>query len=142
MEDAFWDTSSLIPVCVNQLTTPKAQTLDRTYRKSVWWGTPVEMRGAFARLSRTGQISSNGQVQALVVLDRLRREWREVDPSHRLRERAEEIIDRFSLKSADALQLAAAWIWCLGSPRNRPFICGDAQLLDAARELGFNAIET
>lgn len=142
MEYAFWDTSSLIPICIDQLATPKARAADLKYRKAVWWGAPVEMRGAFARLMRVGQLSSNGQVKAIVVLDRLRSEWREVQPSYQLRERAEEIIDRFSLKGADAFQLAAAWMWCLGSPRNRPFICGDTQLLEAARQLGFNGIET
>jgi predicted nucleic acid-binding protein len=89
-----------------------------------------------------GQLSTNGQVQALVRLDRLRRDWQEVEPSEKLRERAEALVERFSLKGADAFQLAAAWIWCLGRPRNRPFISGDSQLLEAARQLGFNGIET
>jgi predicted nucleic acid-binding protein len=142
METAFWDSSSLILLCVRQPTTPKAQVLDGKYLKCAWWCTPVEMRGAFTRLVRMGQLSTNGQVQALVRLDRLRRDWQEVEPSEKLRERAEALVERFSLKGADAFQLAAAWIWCLGRPRNRPFISGDSQLLEAARQLGFNGIET
>jgi hypothetical protein len=45
------------------------------------------------------------------------------------------------MTAADAFQLAAAWIWCEGHPHNRTFISGDKQLLDAARKLGFTAIE-
>jgi predicted nucleic acid-binding protein len=77
-----------------------------------------------------------------VVLDRLRRNWREVAPSDNLRERAEALVDRFPLTAADALQLASALAWCSGHPRNRPFISGDAQLLVAAGRLGFKAIAT
>jgi predicted nucleic acid-binding protein len=142
MECAFWDSSSLIPICIDQLSTPEARALELKYRMAVWWCAPVEIRGSFARLVRVGKLTSNGQVQALVVLDRLRREWAEIEPSGELRIRSEEIIDRFSLKAADAFQLAAAWVWCLGRPRNRPFIAGDKQLLEAARQLGFNGIES
>jgi predicted nucleic acid-binding protein len=142
MEPAFWDSSSMIPLCIRQLATPKAQVADARYLKAVWWCAPVEMRGAFARLVRMGQLTPNEQIQALVRLDQLRRDWLEIEPSGELRDRAESLVERFPLKAADAFQLAAAWIWCLGRPRNRPFISGDLQLLDAARRLGFKAIET
>jgi hypothetical protein len=141
MEQAFWDSSSLVPLCLLQMATPRAEALDAKYPKVVWWGAPVEMQGAFARLARVGQLTPNGQVQAQVVLDRLRRDWQEVEPSDELRDRAEQFVSRFPLKAADAFQLAAAWRWCLGRPRNRAFICGDVQLLNAARQLGFNGIE-
>jgi hypothetical protein len=87
------------------------------------------------------QISSRGQVQAILLLDQLRRDWREIRPNDQIRDRAEQLLDRFPLYAADSLQLAAAWIWCQGHPRDRRFVCGDAQLLDAARKLGFTAIE-
>jgi predicted nucleic acid-binding protein len=62
-------------------------------------------------------------------------------PSDSLRDEAERLIDRFPLRAADALQLAAALSWCIGRPKGRVFISGDRQLLDAARELGFHVIE-
>jgi predicted nucleic acid-binding protein len=141
MERAFWDSSSLVPLCVRQSATPKAQSVDVKDPKAVWCRAPIEMQGAFARLLRIGQLTTSGQVQAQVRLDHLRRDWQEVEPSEELRERAEELVDRFPLKAADAFQLAAAWKWCLGRPRSRAFICGDAQLLSAARQLGFQGIE-
>jgi predicted nucleic acid-binding protein len=72
----------------------------------------------------------------------MRSDWLEIDPSEPLREQAERLVDRFPLKAADAQQLAAALVWCLNRPKGRVFISGDSQLLDAAGQLGFHAVET
>ena len=119
----------------------RARELTTTFSMVVSWFAPVEIRGGFARLLRMSQITPNEQVQALAFLDELRSDWREVLPTEAMRERAEGFVERFPLRSADALQLGAAWTWCQGHPRSRPFISGDALLLNAARQLGFNAIE-
>jgi predicted nucleic acid-binding protein len=141
MDYAFWDASALVPLCVTQRATPVVEALSAQYSLAVWWSTPVEMRGAFARLVRMGQLTPNGQVQAQVTLDRMRSDWLEVDPSEPLREQAERLVDRFPLKAADAQQLAAAMAWCIGRSKGRVFISGDSQLLEAARQLGFHGIE-
>jgi predicted nucleic acid-binding protein len=107
------------------------------YSIMVWWAAPVEIRGSFARLLRMGQLTSNQHVGAQVRLERLRSQWREIAPNPSLRDQAERLLDRFPLKAADALQLAAALAWTSGRPRT--FISGDAQLLDAAAQLGFKA---
>jgi len=140
MEDAFWDASALVPLCVIRQASPATHALNAHYRMTVWWSTPIEMRGAFARLVRMGQLSPNELVQAQVRLDKMRFDWREVEPSEPLREQAERLVDRFPLKAADAQQLASALIWCMGRPKGRAFISGDGQLLDAALQLGFHAI--
>lgn len=137
---AFWDSSSLTPLCVVQGSTEVARALSSQYEQVVWWATPVEMSSSFARLVRLGQISSNSQAMALVTLDRLIEHWREIAPTDALRERAEIFVDRFGLTAGDALQLAAAWTWSAGHPRNRTFISGDTRLLDSARQLGFSPI--
>lgn len=124
MEPAFWDSSSLVPLCVLQLSTAKVEELSKRYSIVVWWAAPVELKGAFARLVRVRALTTAGETQAQLVLDKLRRNWREVDLSDRLRERAESLLDRFDLTAADAMQLAAALTWCMGHPRNRPFISG------------------
>jgi len=87
------------------------------------------------------QLTVTEHVEAQVRLDRMRSLWHEVYPREELRERAERLVDRFPLKAADAQQLAAAMTWCLGRPRGRVFISGDSQLLDVARQLGFQAVE-
>lgn len=140
-EDAFWDSSSLVPLCTIQPSTPSVLTLSKQYSQIVWWAAPIEVHSAISRLARMGQITSNSQVQALVALDGLRHSWTEIFPDDSIRDRAELMLDRYPLSAADALQLAAAWIWCNGHPRNRTFISGDAQLLTAASQAGFNAIQ-
>lgn len=53
---------------------------------------------------------------------------------------AETFLMSYRLGAADALQLAAAWTWCSGSPQDYVFISGDAQLLEAARQVGFQIV--
>ena len=141
MEYAFWDSSALVPLCVEQDATPQAESLAERYRMMVWWAAPVEMRSAFARLLRMGQITSKGRVEAQIALEGLRAVWREVEPGPALREQAERLIERFPLRAADALQLAAALTWRMGRPQGRVFVSGDLPLLEAARELGFTGME-
>lgn len=141
MEYAFWDSSALVPLCITQRSTPQAKALSANYGMAVWWLTAVEIRSAFARELRMGQLTPNGLVQAQITLDRLRDNWREQEPTEAVREQAERLIDRFPLKAADALQLAAAMGWCLKRPTGRPFISGDGQLLESARALGFLTIQ-
>lgn len=142
MDHAFWDSSSIVPLCTHEPTTAIARRLARKYGITVWWATPLEVRGAFARSLRMGLIAPKDQLQALVVLESLRRKWREILPDIQIRQRAEEFVERFPLTAADSLQAGAAWIWCGGHPHNRVFISGDVRLLEIVRQLGFTAIET
>jgi uncharacterized protein len=141
MDPAFWDSSSLVPLCVQQNATPAATALSQQFTFVVWWAAPVEIRGAFARLLRTGELTSNQQVGAQVRFADLRSKWREIAPAPALRDQAERLLDRFPLKAADALQLAAALAWTSARPRARAFVSGDAQLLEAASQLGFQAFQ-
>ena len=141
MEPAFWDSSALVPLCVQKQTSAIVRRLLRQHEMVVWWSTPVEMRSAFARLLRIGQLTPSEHVSAGQALEQLRRAWRELQPTDRLRADAEMLVDRFPLKAADAFQLAAAHSWASGKPRSRVFISGDIQLLQAARQCGFQAVE-
>jgi len=140
MDPAFWDSSALVPLCVQQIPSPLAKSLSERYNMVVWWAAPVEIRGAFTRLIRMGQLTSNQNVGAQVRLQGLRSKWLEISPYPALRDRAESLLDRFPLKAADSLQLAAAILWSSGKPRGRVFLSGDMQLLQAAEALGFLAI--
>ena len=140
MEPAFWDTSSLVPLFIKQSPSVAARKLISSYQVVVWWCTPVELRGAFARLLRTGEINHAGYGMAQKQLELLRLSWREIEPTEEIRTDAESLLDRFPLKSADSLQLAAALAWCGDRPQSRPFISGDKQLLSAASQLSFHPI--
>ncbi|MBB6142532.1 putative nucleic acid-binding protein [Silvibacterium bohemicum] len=140
MQLAFWDSSSLVPLCVRQQPSKTVRELTLQYGLVVWWSTPAEMRAAFARLLRMGELTEIEHLGARQALDQLRLSWRELQPTEPLRAQAEALIDRFPLKAADALQLAAALAWCMDRPTHRPFISGDKQLISAASQLGFHAI--
>ena len=140
MEQAFCDSSSLVPICIVQRPAAAMRNLVSRYRFVVWWCTPVEIRSAFARLVRTGELTSAEHAKAQKYLDLLRLSWREMQPTEALRTHAESLVDRFPLKAADSLQLAAALAWCGDNPQGRAFISGDKQLLTAATQLGFHAI--
>jgi predicted nucleic acid-binding protein len=107
---------------------------------AVWWATPVEMRSAFERLLRISQLTIPEHAAAGARLEKLRRGWRELQPSEALRAKAETFVMSYPLKAADALQLAAAWVWCSGNAQSCVFISGDSQLLEAARQIGFQIV--
>jgi len=75
MADAFWDSSALVPICVKQQASVSALAPSAHYGMAVWWAAPVEMRSAFARLVRIGQLTANEQVQAQIALEDLRASW-------------------------------------------------------------------
>jgi len=140
VEAAFWDTSALVPLCIRHQPTPFLQQLVRQYSLVVWWATSVEAQSAFARDLRTGTLTAEEHGQAQQRLERLRRRWREVQPSESLRILAEELLQRYPLRAADALQLAAAYTWTLNRPFRRRLISGDRQLLAAAQAMGFRTV--
>jgi predicted nucleic acid-binding protein len=141
MEYAFWDSSAVVRLCVARQLTPAVLRLGATYRIAVWWSTRIEVRSAFARLLRMGQLTFLEQAAAQVELDYLRRTWREMLPDEPIRQEAESLVDRFPLKAADAQQLAAALSWCAQEPAGQAFISGDVQLVGAAHQLGFQTIQ-
>lgn len=141
MKPAYWDSSALVSFCARQKAGPNVYRLLGQYEIVTWWGTSVEIRSGLERLVRMGQLTAVEYTEGQVRLKRLRAGWQEVRPDDALRTRAESLLHRFPLSAADALQLAAALTWAGELPRGRAFLCGDTRLLEAARELGFQAIE-
>lgn len=137
-ETAFWDTSAVVALCCYQTASTEARHLARRYgRMVVWWCTRVEAYGALARLRREGAFAANGFQQTVVRLSALSRAWLEILPVESVRQQAEELLARHVFRAADALQLAAALVWCQGRPQRRVFVCFDRQLAEAATQVGF-----
>lgn len=140
-EWAFWDTSALLPLCCRQPASSAMRRLARSHRRIIaWWGSSVEAHGALRRLVRDGALDEEGLTQALARLALLRRSWAEVQPHDQLRELATRVLDQSPLRSADALQLAAALVACGERPRRRPFVCLDDRLAVAAAQAGFTVL--
>jgi predicted nucleic acid-binding protein len=135
---AFWDASALISLCVIQGTTPRVVSLYKDYQAVIWWAAPVEIASALARLVRTREISSGDCAKARRVAAALAEEWSVVQPSNGLRSRATQLVERYDLKSADAMQLAAALEWCEDSPHGEIFLTADQRLREAAVLSGFD----
>jgi predicted nucleic acid-binding protein len=138
---AFWDASAIVPLCVSGQAEARGREMLREHKPVVWWGTAVEVVSALIRLQREGHLSATQAKSAGARLDMLQRAWREVQPVADVRDLAIEQLRRFNLRAADALQLAAALVWCNLRPARRPFLCGDRRLADAARQAGFTLIE-
>jgi len=63
--------------------------------------------------------------------------WLEIGLTDAVRDLTFGVLDRFPLKAADALQLAAALAWAKERPSGRLFVSSDTRLSVAAREAGF-----
>ena len=72
-ESAFWDTSTIVPLCCQQnLSQSMRKRWRETSRVVVWWGTTVEVRSAINRLHSEGLLTAKGRQQALARLEILR----------------------------------------------------------------------
>lgn len=91
-------------------------------------------------MNRFGTISSTDLRRASDQLSSLQRGWHQILPIDELRDRAADLIDTYPLRSADALQLAAALTWCQKRPVRRTFITADIRLAEAATLAGFTVV--
>jgi predicted nucleic acid-binding protein len=112
--------------------------LYRNYGVVVWWATPVEIASALRRLVRMKQLVPDDWATSRRLAGDLAESWRVVQPSNFLRAGAAQLVDRYDLKAADALQLAAALEWCENIPQDRVFLATDSRLREAAVLSGFD----
>jgi predicted nucleic acid-binding protein len=104
-----------------------------------WWATPVEIASALARLVRMRQLSQKDRTKARSLAASLSQSWSTIQPTDVVRRMSMEIVERYDLRAADALQLAAALTWCEDAPQGRHFLTTDAKLREAALLAGFDA---
>ena len=137
----FWDSSAIIPLCLNE---PASGVVKDLARKDedlvVWWAARVECISALARRCREGGLLIDAERQARAVLTTLAGEWSEVQPTEYVRHRAERLLMVHSLRAADALQLAAALLWIEEGTSGAGFVCLDQNLREAASREGFTIL--
>jgi len=134
---AFWDSSALVPLCVQEAATHSAESYLRKVVPVVWWGSAVEIHSVICRLHREKEITDQGKQGAIARLELLSRGWKEILPGDQLRDLALQLLGEYLLRAADSLQLAAALTWCDQRPARRNFICADPKLSTAAKSIGF-----
>lgn len=135
----FWDSSALVPLLVSEsrsaaLTTLLAEDKEMT----MWWAPPLECQSALHRRHREMPLDPALLAAATERLRAVVEHADTVSPTDEVRRRAARLVSVHPLRAADALQLAAALIWCEEQPHGEAFVCLDARLREAAQREGFD----
>ena len=138
----FWDSSALVPLCVEEPATTRVIALvKQDPAVTVWWSTSVECASALARLERESKLTRTGATRAFARLDAFAASWMVVEPLDEIREVARRLLRVHLLRAADALQLAAAFITAERRPPTLTVVTLDERVSAAARKEGFAVIE-
>ena len=134
----FWDSSALVPLLVAEpLTRAIRELYLADHAVAVWWTTPVECASALARLERDGALEAKAATDCYRRLDALAPSWIEIEPVGEIRETARRLLRAYSLRTGDALQLAAAYLAAERRPPTLELVTLDDRLADAADREGF-----
>jgi hypothetical protein len=136
----FLDSSALVPILLPEA---PSEALTRLLAEDpepvIWWATPLECQSALQRRHRDSPLTP---AQLAATTERLRELVRHADtiaPTDELRRRAARLLAFHPLRAADALQLAAALVWCEEQPHGESFVSLDDRLREAAAKEGFVA---
>jgi len=137
----YWDSSALVPLLVAEPATPRMQAIFQADPVVLtWWATELECVSALARLDRQGDLPPVAIQEATRRLDGLAAAWHELQPGEQLRRTARRLLRVHNLRTADALQLAAAVVAAEGRPESLEVVCLDDRLAVATRREGFGVL--
>lgn len=134
----FWDTSALVPLIVDEPSTPVMRhVLSQDPDVVVWMLTSVELLSTLGRLGRlTPDLADLLPGVRLDAMDLFSR-WAAVTHVEGVRRRAERLVGVHPLTAADALQLGAALLASSDRPETLGFVTLDEPLARSARLEGF-----
>ena len=137
----FWDASAVVPLCVQEPDSALVrEMLVEDASMVAWWGAHTECVSALMRRTREGGMTRADERAARHVLRSLANAWMEMQPHETLRGVAERLLAVHPLRTADALQLAAAMLWCRQAPAGHDFVTFDQRLRDASYREGFTVL--
>ena len=137
----FWDSSALVPLLVPEPQSAALATLVTDDKEAtIWWGTPLECHSALHRRNREHPIPAAVMTTAIERIRTVVEHADTVSPSDELRRRAARLLAVHPLRAADALQLAAALLWCEEQPHSEGFVSLDVRLREAALKEGFTTL--
>lgn len=137
----FWDTSALVPLVVEEAPSTACRRLLRDKATiAVWALTRTEMTSAVWRRRRAGDLEASAMQRVLERIAALAAHWTEITDLDLVRDRAERLLGQHALRSADALQLAAALVLTRERPRNHDLVTADGDLACAAISEGFRVV--
>ncbi|MDQ3660378.1 MAG: type II toxin-antitoxin system VapC family toxin [Actinomycetota bacterium] len=127
-----------MPLLVIEATTEEVR---RTYEQDpsliVWWGTEVECASALSRRERQEKLPAQAVVQAVAQLEVLKASWHEIQPAEPVRRTALRLLRVHDLRTADALQIAAAIVAAEGHPGRLQVVTLDERMSAAMMKEGF-----
>ena len=137
----FWDSSAIVPLFMQE---PRSSVVDALLLSdpeiTIWWATRTECLSALARAVRDGTLRAREEAEArrraLAVIG----DTAEIDCSEDVRNQADELLARYPLSAADALQLGASIAWTRHRPAGFEFVSLDARLRDAAGREGYTVL--
>ena len=137
----FWDTSALVPLIVNEPTTPAMRELlgqDRDVL--VWMLTSIELLSTLGRLGRmSGELADLLPGVRVEVMELFTR-WAAVTHIEEVRRRAGRLVSVHPLTAADAMQLGAALLASGDRPETLDFVTLDQPLARCAQLEGFRVL--
>jgi predicted nucleic acid-binding protein len=137
----FWDASAIVPLLVAEATTARLQVLAQHDPDMLaWWGSAVACASALARLEREAALDAKSAEIAFQRLKLIADAWHEIEPTEVVHENAVRFLRVHSLRAADALQLAAAFVAAEYRPASLQVVTLDDRLADAMRKEGFALI--
>lgn len=137
----FWDSSALLPLLVDEAMGAQVRGwLREDTGILAWWATRVEIASVIARREREGLLSATEANAACAALQQIAGAWEEIAPSEIVRSAAQRLVRNHSLRAADSLQLAAAWIASGQVPAALEIVSLDERLNMAARREGFRVL--
>jgi uncharacterized protein len=138
----FWDASAIVPLLIAERATDAVQAVaSGDAGMLVWWATEVECASALARLERDDALDRPSATLAFARLKALSNAWHEIEPSDTIRETAVRFLRVHTLRAADALQLAAAFVASDSRPSSLEVVTLDDRLALAARKEGFPLVD-
>jgi predicted nucleic acid-binding protein len=134
----FWDSSALVPLLLPETRSDSLTLLlGQDPEPVIWWATPLECQSALQRRHREHPIPAEPLAAATERLRQLVQHADTIAPTDELRRRAARLLAFHPLRAADALQLAAALVWCEEQPHGEVFVTLDERLREAAGKEGF-----
>ena len=129
----YWDASALVPVVVAEPDSERVRTwLSEDDHIVTWAWSRTEIIGAIERRAREGSLSRPQRREVLRRFDAFAESWDEVTELLAVRSRANALLARHPLRTADAGQLGAALLIQEQLAQALTFVCLDHRLSTAA----------
>jgi hypothetical protein len=137
----FWDASALVPLFVPEPASPRAEAWIRDDpHVAVWTLTRVELLSALARRRREEPGRARTVAEARQDILNAWARWSEITALDVVRRHAERLVERYPLRSGDALQIGAAFVAAGDDPATLDFLTFDRQQREAAGLEGFRVL--